>query len=147
MISDTEVNIVVDGLAPFGVLPEHARAVLGAIDAYRAKHSPPVACMWEDALPLRLVGLQDAPKSGTKLYTHPAPMITSVPFEAGWTVSHVPPWDALTDEANREFAWSVERLAAPFCGADGLRVWHGPTLTVAMERARASLAQREQKYD
>lgn len=58
----------------------------------------------------------------------------------GWNVTHVPPCDALTDEANRERAWYCERNEAPFCtNSTGVRVWYGPTAITALENSLADL--------
>lgn len=61
------------------------------------------------------------------------------PVPEGWQVTHMPPWDALTDEAQEQQRICVQRLVAPFCDATGLRVWSGPTLEAAMQSAHAAL--------
>jgi hypothetical protein len=57
-----------------------------------------------------------------------------------WSVRRMLPCSYLTDEANAERQWAVERTRAPFCGDDGVRIWTGPTVTSALAKARAAIA-------
>ncbi|MDB5541463.1 MAG: hypothetical protein JWQ89_3190 [Devosia sp.] len=77
-----------------------------------------------------------------------AALSSSAPSEAaeqepriplGFKVTHCPDWSAMTDEANAKYRWHVERIIAPFCGDDDVRVWQGPTLADAMGKALAAL--------
>lgn len=57
------------------------------------------------------------------------------PVPQGWNVYHPEPWEALTEEAQRDNRIRVERNAAPFCGPDGVRIWSAQTLDQALAKA------------
>lgn len=57
----------------------------------------------------------------------------------GWRVEAIGPWSALTDEANAERRWLVERTEAPYSGRTGSRSWYGPTLHETFQRAHKDL--------
>lgn len=52
-----------------------------------------------------------------------------------WKLTRVLPWSALTDEANAESAWSVERQTRPFCNKKNERIWVGRTAIDALRNA------------
>jgi hypothetical protein len=58
---------------------------------------------------------------------------------SGWKVESVPPWGALTDEANAANKWLVKRTEPPFCDDKGTRQWNGATIAEAMSSARDAL--------
>ncbi len=57
----------------------------------------------------------------------------------GWELHRIPPWDALTDEANREQAWGVKRTERPYCDRQGDRQWSAPTALEAFAKAFKAL--------
>lgn len=58
----------------------------------------------------------------------------------GWKASHPKPWDALTEEAQQEKRYSVERTDYPWSAKNSdIRVWSGPTLDAALRSAHAAL--------
>ena len=56
-----------------------------------------------------------------------------------WRLTRHPADPDMTDEANRENAWSVERTTAPFCDGQNNRLWTGDTPLDAFARALAAL--------
>lgn len=44
----------------------------------------------------------------------------------------------LTDEANEARKWSIRRKLAPYCGADGERLWVGSSPSEALNKAKQS---------
>lgn len=57
----------------------------------------------------------------------------------GYKVEKTVPWDAITDEANRDSAWMVSRSAPPFCDKKSMRIWTGPTAIAAVRRAQDAM--------
>lgn len=55
-----------------------------------------------------------------------------------WSIRRNPPCDSLTDEANLEHAWSVQREKAPYCTKDGHRVFSGPTAYDALRAGQVA---------
>lgn len=60
-----------------------------------------------------------------------------------WTLTKSQPSSYLTDEANAEHAWFVERQAVPYCDNKGRRRWFGRTAFEAVTIAIASLSEKE----
>lgn len=56
-----------------------------------------------------------------------------------WALHRAPPVDHLTDEANTQDAWWVQRNVAPFATAKNVRIWAGPTAYDALVAAHAAL--------
>ena len=56
-----------------------------------------------------------------------------------WALHRAPPVDHLTDEANTQDAWWVQRNVAPFATAKNVRIWTGPTAYDALVAAHAAL--------
>lgn len=56
-----------------------------------------------------------------------------------WAVERHMPQDWLTEEGNRQMAWSVKRTVAPYCSKRGPRVWHGQTAVEALRTAANDL--------
>lgn len=56
-------------------------------------------------------------------------------FDNGFSIQKNMDWDALTDEANLEYKWSVKRNVSPFCDKDGNRGWNGPNAKQAISKA------------
>ena len=59
-----------------------------------------------------------------------------------WAIMRHPPCTFLTDEANIEHAWSVERTLAPYCDEEGTRRWSGPTALEALKAGKAALGMK-----
>lgn len=67
------------------------------------------------------------------------------PLPEGWEASHMPPWDALTPEAQDQNRFMVKRLVAPFCDKQNRRVWVGPTLASALAAGNEALGLPQQQ--
>ena len=64
-------------------------------------------------------------------------------IESGeWAISKVGPSDGLSDAANAAMAFCAQRIRYPFEGADGARVWFGPSAVAALRKAKATIAQQ-----
>lgn len=61
-------------------------------------------------------------------------------MEDGFTFQKPLPAPYMTDEANEQRAWVVERNRPPFCDESGVSVWAGPTPQEALACARRALA-------
>jgi len=68
-----------------------------------------------------------------------AKQVQGEPLPEGWSATHMPPWEALTDEAQHEGRISVKREVPPFCDKAGMRNWSAPTLHEALTRACTAL--------
>lgn len=49
-----------------------------------------------------------------------------------WSLVRSIPGEWLTDEANNEHRWCVQRQLPPYCGKDGVHYWTGPTAISAL---------------
>lgn len=79
---------------------------------------------------------------GTKIYTDriPAPAVQDASLiPQGFQVWHNTDNPDLTDDANNEHRWIVERLYKPWSGTSGARRWFGKTLESAMRNAISDL--------
>lgn len=57
----------------------------------------------------------------------------------GFEVEHSPEWEAMTDEANERFRFTVKRIQTPYSDAEGNRCWSAPSLREAISIACKSL--------
>lgn len=60
-------------------------------------------------------------------------------FKDGYKIAYYEPWVALTDEANDNNAWGVERTKPPFCDKESRRYWTGKTMFEALNNAREAI--------
>lgn len=58
-----------------------------------------------------------------------------------WKLTRFLPSGYLTDEANAERAWGVERQLPPFCDSKGNRIWFGTSAFEALANARGCFTQ------
>jgi len=56
-----------------------------------------------------------------------------------WSVSRILPSPSLTDEANRQLSWIVERRSPPFCDKERNRHWTGPTAIEALQKGKEAI--------
>ncbi|MEG0975204.1 MAG: hypothetical protein RSF42_10950 [Comamonas sp.] len=64
-----------------------------------------------------------------------ADIVLAAVSSGDWTLSRAMSQEYLTERANKEHAWSIQRGAAPYCTGSGDRIWFGPTALIALQRA------------
>lgn len=102
-------------------------------DEYRPSMTLEVLHSWAVEVVARLRG-EAAPEGPTV-----ADDLIEAAFDDGFIVSKNFPATFLTEEANREMAWTVGRSLPPYCNDAGERQWSGPTAQAAISVARAAL--------
>jgi len=60
-------------------------------------------------------------------------------YKDGYKIAYYEPWEVLTDQANEDNAWGVERTKPPFCDKDSRRNWNGKTMIEALNNAREAI--------
>lgn len=86
------------------------------------------------------VAVYPAPQSSGNPGPLAAELVLAAVDSGEWSIRRFMPDNALTDAANVEHAWAVQRERAPYCDSTGKRMWFGGTAIAALEAGRAAIA-------
>jgi hypothetical protein len=143
-VSLTDVKAMLEAAPPAGVEPVAVKLWLWKNGDHYLAYTNEYPCESQGGDPLTLgepVGYAILKESFSRDTQPPADKDAELikAMEDGYKITLTEPWSALTDEANEQTKWMVERSNRPFCDSEGNRIWTGATVFEAINKAKTAI--------